>query len=135
MTAPSLHADDAAPAFDEALLLPLVRRFYARVRGDTLLGPLFNDVVADWPEHLTRLETFWSSVMFTSGRYKGNPIVLHLKHSERIDYAMFDRWLEIWQRTTDEMLPRAAAMAMQSKAKRIADRLMLALQLKPSLEN
>lgn len=129
MTAPSLHAADAAAAFDEALLLPLVRRFYARVRGDALLGPLFNDVVVDWPEHLKRLEAFWSSLIFTSGRYKGNPIMLHLKHAKRINAAMFDRWLVLWRCTTDEILPPDAARTMQAKAGRIADRLILALQL------
>lgn len=129
MPAPAPLAVDALPHFDEAMLLPLVNRFYSRVRRDPLLGSLFNDVVDNWPDHLARLEAFWSSIMFTSGRYKGNPVMLHLKHARRIDRAMFDRWLDLWRLTTAEMLPPAAAATMQAKAARIADRLMLALKL------
>ena len=58
---------------DEAGLERLVHPFYARVREDAELGPIFNGAIADWPEHLARLTAFWSSVMLTSGRYKGQP--------------------------------------------------------------
>ena len=49
-----------------------------------MLGPIFNNAIADWPEHLEKLTAFWSSVMLTSGRYKGNPMAAHLKHREAI---------------------------------------------------
>ncbi len=65
----------------EADLQALVDRFYAKVRADDLLGPLFNRAVEDWPEHLERLGAFWSSVMLTSGRYKGSPMGAHLRHA------------------------------------------------------
>ena len=55
-------------------LAALIKAFYARVRADAELGPIFNDAVADWPEHLEKLSAFWSSVMLTSGRYKGQPV-------------------------------------------------------------
>ena len=41
----------------------LVPRFYARVRADEVLGPIFNRAIGDWPHHLGKLEAFWSSVM------------------------------------------------------------------------
>jgi len=59
---------------DEAGLERLVHTFYARVRTDAELDPIFNDAIADWPEHLAKLHAFWSSVMLTSGRYKGQPV-------------------------------------------------------------
>lgn len=114
---------------DEALLPGLLDRFYERVREDALIGPLFNDVVNDWSAHLVRLTDFWSSVMLTTGRYKGNPMALHLKHAPKLTAPMFDRWLAIWRRTTDEMLPSAAATAMQAKAERISESLQLALKI------
>ena len=111
----------------------LIDSFYARVRADGLLGPLFNDAVTDWPHHLGRLCDFWSSVMLTSGRYKGNPMAMHLKHARRIEPAMFDRWLALWREITTEMLCTPVAAAMQEKAARIAESLQLALKLdKPS---
>ena len=112
---------------DEAALERLIPIFYDRVRADADIGPLFNAAVHDWPGHLEKLVAFWSSVMLTSGRYKGSPVAEHLKHRQAIAPAMFDRWLAIWADTTDELLVPAAAAALQTKAARIAESLQLAL--------
>ncbi|WP_395612102.1 group III truncated hemoglobin [Allosphingosinicella sp.] len=111
----------------EEQLKALVDLFYARVRADPELGPLFNQAVGDWPDHLERLTAFWSSVMLTSGRYKGNPMAAHLKHRAQISPALFTRWLTLWAETTDEIMPPEAAAALQAKAARIAESLQLAL--------
>ena len=50
-------------------LAALVEAFYARVRADAQLGPVFDGAIDDWPEHLEKLAAFWSSIMLTSGRY------------------------------------------------------------------
>lgn len=118
---------DQPAGIDEAALERLIPTFYARVRADAELGPVFNDAVDDWPEHLEKLVAFWSSVMLTSGRYKGSPMMAHLKHKSRITPALFDRWLALWRDTTDEVMPPAAAAALQAKAARIAESLQLAL--------
>ena len=112
---------------DEAALERLIPRFYDRVRADADIGPLFNAAVHDWPHHLEKLVAFWSSVMLTTGRYKGSPVAEHLKHKAHITPAMFDRWLAIWADTTNELLAPAAAAALQAKAARIAESLQLAL--------
>lgn len=112
---------------DEAALERLIPDFYARVRADADIGPLFNAAVNDWADHLERLVAFWSSVMLTAGRYKGSPVAEHLKHKAHITPAMFDRWLAIWADTTNELLAPEAAAALQAKAGRIAESLQLAL--------
>ena len=112
---------------DENALRAVVDAFYARVRKDEQLGPIFNDAVADWEDHLSRLTDFWSSVMLTSGRYKGQPVPAHMKHIDRLTPALFDRWLALWQQTTDAMMPPPAAAALQEKAARIAESLKLSL--------
>ena len=111
----------------DASLQKLVDRFYAKVRTDEQLGPVFNSVVHDWPEHLEKLGAFWSSVMLTSGRYKGNPMVAHTRHVSRIKPAMFARWLELWRETAEEALDEAGASAVSEKAERIAESLKLGL--------
>ena len=116
-----------AAQIEESGLERLIPLFYARVRADGELGPVFNDAVADWPEHLEKLVAFWSSVMLTSGRYKGNPMIAHIKHRTRITPALFDRWLELWAETTDAVMPPAAAAALQAKAARISESLQLGL--------
>lgn len=125
---------DGVSRMDEAGLARLVAAFYARVRADAELGPIFNDAIHDWPEHLEKLAAFWSSVMLTSGRYKGNPMMAHIKHIRRITPELFDRWLALWKATTDEVMPPAAAAALQAKAARISESLQLAMffRLDPS---
>lgn len=118
---------DQAAQIDDAALERLIPLFYSRVRDDAELGPVFDDAVADWPQHLDKLVAFWSSVMLTSGRYKGNPMIAHLKHKARITPELFDRWLALWARTTEEVMTPAAAAALQAKAARIAESLQLAL--------
>jgi hemoglobin len=118
---------DTQADIDEAGLERLVHTFYARVREDAELGPIFNDAIHDWPEHLGRLTAFWSSVMLTSGRYKGQPVPAHMKHRERINPELFDRWLALWGRTARELMTPAAAAALESKAARISESLQLAM--------
>ena len=121
---------NAIEGLDETKLATLVESFYARVRADEELGPIFNDAIGDWPEHLDKLTAFWSSVMLTTGRYKGQPVPAHRKHVSRITPQLFDRWLGLWSATTDELMTPDAAAALQAKAARIAESLQLALFFK-----
>lgn len=111
----------------EAQIEMLVPRFYARVRGDALIGPVFADAIDDWQPHLEKLMAFWSSVMLTSGRYKGNPMMAHMQHLAMITPPMFDRWLALWSEVTAQSLPPVIAAEIQAKAERIAQSLKLAL--------
>ena len=115
---------------DEAALERLVTAFYARVRDDAALGPIFNNAVEDWPDHLRTLTAFWSSVMLSSGRYKGTPMAAHLRQRAHITPELFDRWLALWKQTTDALLDPPAAAALQERAARIAESLQLALFFK-----
>lgn len=111
----------------EADLAALVPAFYARVRQDDLIGPVFNNAIHDWDHHLVQLVAFWSSVMRSTGRYKGSPMAAHLRHKAVITPAMFDRWLALWGEITAQLLPPDKAAAMQTKAATIGESLKLAL--------
>jgi hemoglobin len=78
------------------------------------------------------LADFWSSVMLTSGRYKGNPIAVHLRHAARIPSELFSRWLALWADTTNAMMSPPVAAAMQAKAGRIAQSLDTAIHFRLS---
>lgn len=112
-------------------LASLIPQFYERVRADAQLGPVFAAAIPDWQQHLAKLVDFWSSVMLGSGRYKGQPVPAHLRHVDVMTRAMFDRWLGIWRDVTAETLPRPKAEALQAKATRIAESLLLAVQFRP----
>jgi hypothetical protein len=67
------------PKITEEEISTLVDRFYAKVRLDLEIGPIFNAIVDDWPHHLALLKNFWSTVLLTTGRYKGDPMMRHLQ--------------------------------------------------------
>ena len=63
-------ADALAIGIDDMLISDLVERFYGSIRSDKLLGPIFEQHVADWVPHLARMKDFWASVTLESGRYR-----------------------------------------------------------------
>jgi len=96
----------------EAEIASLVDRFYAKVREDDEIGPLFNEEVQNWDAHLARLRDFWSTVLLATGRYKGNPLVAHFRLP--IEERYFGRWLALFTETArEEMSPPHAAIASQ----------------------
>lgn len=114
-------------ALDDESIRAVIEAFYAQIRADPQLGPVFNQAVADWSDHHRRLADFWHSLMFASGRYKGNPVALHFAHAEAMTSQNFERWLMLWAQTTDTMLAPEIAQAMQTKAARVAESLSLAI--------
>ena len=119
-------------SIDEDSLARLVALFYGRVRQDPELGPIFNDAISDWPHHLAKLTDFWHSVVLTSGRYKGNPMLKHMSHQARIKPEHFDRWLALWDVATAEVMTPEDAALLQTKAARIGESLKLALFYDPN---
>ena len=117
----------AHAAITEDALGELVGRFYASVRRDPLLAPVFEPAVADWDAHLTMLQAFWSSVMLTSGRYKGRPLPAHIKHGDAMTDERFGRWLALWRETANALFEPAPAAALIEKAERIAESLQLGI--------
>ena len=123
--------EDTLSAELQTALPGLIATFYERVRQDPQLGPVFNDAVEDWDDHLDQLVAFWSSVMLGTGTFRGNPMQAHLKHAERITSDKFGRWLSIWGETTNALLSPDAAQALQAKAARIGQSLDMALHYRP----
>lgn len=118
----------ARTGIDEAMIERLVRAFYARARHDPLVGPVFASKVSDWEGHIEKMCAFWSSGGLMSGRYHGQPMVAHLPLP--IDTPHFDRWLEIFADTAQEVCPAPAAMHFLNLAHRIADSLALGIAAK-----
>ena len=109
----------------------LVDVFYKKVRSDTELAPIFDRAIpGDWQPHLTKMYAFWSSVMLTSGRYKGNPVAKHLV-LENMRPELFARWLSLFAETSSELFTKEIAEEFQFKAQRIAESLKLALFYRP----
>jgi hemoglobin len=82
----------------------MVRRFYADVAQDDLLGPMFEDVArVDWSEHLPKLTAFWCRALLGLQGYSGNPFRAHaLVHAQQaFTHRHFERWLTLFHETVD----------------------------------
>lgn len=97
----------------------LVDRFYDKVRQDEEIGPIFNAIIDDWPHHLAKLKDFWSTVLLTTGRYKGDPMMTHLQLP--LDPNHFHRWLTLFAETANEVLSPGHAATIIQKSHRIAE--------------
>ena len=105
----------------------LVHAFYAKVRADVGLGPIFERVIGDnWDAHLEKMCAFWSSVMLTSGRYHGNPMIAHMR-LKTVTPAHFERWLTLFRITAQELFEPAVALAFIGRAETIAKSLQLGM--------
>lgn len=120
-----VRAIQAETGIDEAMIERLVRGFYARVREDALIGPVFDARIEDWEPHLQRMIAFWSSVVLMSGTYHGQPMRKHVPLP--IDGRHFDRWLALFQATARELCPPRAADHFVERAQRIAESLELGM--------
>jgi hemoglobin len=109
----------------------LVDTFYARVRQDAELAPIFARAIpGDWGPHLDKMYAFWSSVMLTTGRYKGNPLAKHFA-IPGMQPALFERWLALFNQSADELFDDDISAEFRAKAARIAESLKLGLFYRP----
>lgn len=112
-------------------LRELVTCFYGKVRRHPRLGPIFNAHVEDWDAHVERLTLFWSSLMLTPGRYKGNPFAAHQKLSPGLNETLFDDWLKLFGEAAEERFSPEISTALRSKSERIAASLRAGLLFRP----
>jgi hemoglobin len=115
----------ARTGITEEMIERLVHGFYAKVRSDEMLGPIFEAQIKDWAPHLAQMCAFWSSVALMSGRYHGAPMPKHLPLP--VDAEHFDRWLALFEETAREVCPPAAQAHFIERAQRIAASLELGI--------
>jgi hemoglobin len=121
---PDYVADALALGVDEAMIDRLVQHFYAQVRLDPMLAPVFEARVGDWEAHLRRMSAFWSSVMLRTGRYHGQPMPMHAPLP--VDASHFDRWLALFESSARRVCDAGADLFIE-RAHRIAQSLELGI--------
>ena len=103
----------------------LVNTFYKKVRNDEMLAPIFNERIQDrWPQHLEKMYAFWQTVLLNEKNYHGSPFPPHAQLP--VNHYHFQRWLELFNETTDTLFAgekadeakwRAGKMAQMFKGK------------------
>jgi hemoglobin len=128
MRAPHPKAPGLEAGITEDMIVKLVHAFYARVRQDSVIGPIFNSVVDDWDAHLEKLCAFWSSVTLLTGRYKGTPMRAHAALPQ-IGPQHFAQWLALFRETAKDICPAPAAAVFIDRADRIAESLQMGIAI------
>lgn len=93
----------------------LVDAFYKRVQGDSLLAARFIHI--NWPEHLTVMYNFWSSMIFGEQSYRGNTVQKHVNLPLTTQH--FDAWLRLFFETVDELFAGDRANEIKMRAQGI----------------
>jgi hemoglobin len=101
----------------------LIDAFYTKVRADDTIGYLFNEVAkVDWEHHLPRMYDFWENILFQTGGFKGNPMAAHvlLHQKSPLNAAHFQRWLQLFLTTVDELFKGDRTELIKQRARSIA---------------
>ncbi|HLQ99880.1 MAG TPA: group III truncated hemoglobin [Sphingobacterium sp.] len=98
----------------------LVDSFYAKVRKDKLIGPIFNNTIGEeWPAHLTKMYTFWQTLLLKKQTYFGAPFPPHMPLP--IYEEHFEVWMKLWNQTLDELFVGETAEEAKWRAMKLKD--------------
>ena len=102
-------------------------RFYAKVRKDPTLGPIFDGHIDNWPEHEAKIAGFWRNAIMFERSYDGNPMRAHMQAGDvRADH--FDGWLALFDGVLEATLPAESAAAWSILVHRIGRGLRMGIQ-------
>ena len=107
----------------------MVYDFYADVRRDSVLGPIFNARIHDWDTHLAKLVDFWSSILLRTGRFTGAPMPLHAA-MPGLSADLFQHWLTAFYASNARQPNQAMAAQANAMAERIAQSLWMGYQMR-----
>lgn len=99
----------------------VVARFYADIRSDPELGPVFAAHVAPgyWPAHEDKIARFWRNAILRERVYDGNPMRTHMAARD-VHGGHFPRWLALFDASLSAELTPESARAFSTLAHRIA---------------
>jgi len=104
----------------------LVSVFYAKVRKDDILGPIFEKHIAEeeWPSHLSKLTDFWEMKLLGGRQFRGSPSKKHIDvdraSGHTVSQEHFAHWLQLWLDTIDETFMGPLAERAKAQARKMA---------------
>ena len=110
----------------------LINAFYDKVRKDETIGYIFNETIGDdWSHHLPVMYHFWNMVLFSQPGYGGNPTRAHVDLDKKtpLKKEHFDRWLVLWNETTDELFAGENAGQAKNRAMLMANLISIKVEM------
>jgi hemoglobin len=90
--------------------------FYDKLLNDAITSPKFTHL--NIPEHMPKIVAFWSFVLLDVEGYKTNVFDQHIHLN--LEKIHFDKWLNYFLETTDEMFEGPNAEIAKQRVKMIA---------------
>lgn len=112
----------------------LIHTFYAKIRKDEFLGPIFNAAIPEdnWPSHLEKLIDFWETNLFGVPKFKGNPMIAHRDLDKVNNYTIemehFGHWIQIWYATIDSLFTGQIADKAKKASRKMATGLFMGMK-------
>jgi hemoglobin len=100
-----------------------VRAFYGRAMADPLIGFIFTDVAKlDLEAHVPVITSFWETMLLDAQTYSGGAFHPHAALNTKVILrpGHFERWLELWRTTVDELFAGERAELAKAAAQRVA---------------
>lgn len=111
----------------------MVDSFYQKVREDNLLQGIFNNTIKErWPEHLEKMYRFWQTLLLEEHTYHGAPFAPHAVMP--LTQQHFQRWLELFHATVDELFAGEKAELAKERGSRIAEVFLAKMQYLESVK-
>jgi len=101
----------------------LINSFYNKVKRDATIGFIFNDIArVNWEQHLPVMYNFWETLLLNATSYRNNAMEVHYSLNRKVplNETHFQRWLELFSETVDELFSGKIAISAKTKAKSIA---------------
>jgi len=112
----------------------LMATFYEKVRKDDTIGYIFNDIAKiNWEHHIPIICDFWETLLLNATSYSKNAMAVHYTLNRKIplEEKHFQRWLQLFFETVDDLFSGNTATMAKKKAKSIAS----LMQYKMTQEN
>ena len=116
---------------DKSDIEVLINFFYDKVKKDDQIGFIFNKIIgSDWSRHLPVMYDFWNMVLFSKPGYAGNPTRRHVDIDKNIklEKVHFDRWVELWNETVDNLYTGQVADDAKNRAALMANLIHIKVQ-------
>jgi hemoglobin len=113
----------------------LVRAFYGRALTDPIIGFIFTDVAKlDLEAHVPDITAFWETILLDAQTYSGGAFRPHAELHAKVELKRghFERWLQLWFGTVDEMFAGEKANQAKVHALRVGQAFHHRLQAFPS---
>lgn len=101
----------------------LLNSFYEKVRKDNTIGFIFNDIArVNWEHHIPVICDFWETLLLGASSYTKNAMQVHytLNRIVPLEEKHFQRWVQLFSETVDDLFSGDIAIQAKSKATSIA---------------